>query len=188
MVKIYLSGPEVFLPNAVEIGRQKKDLCRLYDFEGLFPLDNDDFVQGPLDGTIGRLDRKIFSANLAMMRSADVGIFNLTPFRGPSADVGTALELGYMAGLRKSCFGYTNTSDDYLDRVQAFRDGPSGCWMDADRMEIENFGNADNLMVDGIFDQQVNFLVRFDASGRIDDLRAFEECLKRIAVLRSGGE
>ncbi|HJW77212.1 MAG TPA: nucleoside 2-deoxyribosyltransferase, partial [Beijerinckiaceae bacterium] len=37
--KLYLAGPEVFLPEAIEIGRIKKDLCARYGIEGLYPFD-----------------------------------------------------------------------------------------------------------------------------------------------------
>ena len=40
-MRIYLAGPDVFLPNAKEIGGIKKEMCREFGFEGLFPLDND---------------------------------------------------------------------------------------------------------------------------------------------------
>ena len=33
-IKIYLAGPDVFLPNAKEIGKLKKELCEKYGFEG----------------------------------------------------------------------------------------------------------------------------------------------------------
>ena len=33
-MKIYLAGPEVFLPDAVQIGQAKKRLCAAYGFEG----------------------------------------------------------------------------------------------------------------------------------------------------------
>ena len=39
-MKIYLAGPDVFLPDAVEIGRRKAELCARYGVIGLFPLDN----------------------------------------------------------------------------------------------------------------------------------------------------
>jgi len=39
--KLYLAGPEVFLPEAIEIGRIKKDLCARYGIEGLYPFDNE---------------------------------------------------------------------------------------------------------------------------------------------------
>ena len=39
-MKIYLAGPDVFLPDALEIGRQKIDICRRHGLIGLYPLDN----------------------------------------------------------------------------------------------------------------------------------------------------
>ena len=41
MKKIYLAGPDVFLPNAKEHGEVLKDRCLEYGFKGLFPLDNE---------------------------------------------------------------------------------------------------------------------------------------------------
>ena len=34
-MKIYLAGPDVFLPDAVEIGRQKVAICERYGLTGL---------------------------------------------------------------------------------------------------------------------------------------------------------
>ena len=39
-MKIYLAGPDVFLPDAIEVGRRKQVLCERYGAIGLFPLDN----------------------------------------------------------------------------------------------------------------------------------------------------
>ncbi len=39
-MKVYLAGPDVFLPDAVEIGRQKAAICARYGLIGLYPLDN----------------------------------------------------------------------------------------------------------------------------------------------------
>jgi nucleoside 2-deoxyribosyltransferase len=39
-MKIYLAGPDVFLPDAVEIGRRKVDICAAHGLTGLYPLDN----------------------------------------------------------------------------------------------------------------------------------------------------
>ena len=104
--KLYLAGPEVFLPEAIEIGRIKKDLCARYGIEGLYPFDNE---VSPRSGEA--VDRLIYRANIAMIRDADGGIFNLTPFRGPSADVGTVFELGFLSALGKAAFGYTNRTE-----------------------------------------------------------------------------
>src|SRR5437899_12125756 len=87
-LKIYLAGPDVFLADARAVGERKKALCQEFGFEGLFPLDNDEDV--------GADAAKIFRANCSLMRQADIGLFNLTPFRGPSADAGTVFELGFL--------------------------------------------------------------------------------------------
>jgi nucleoside 2-deoxyribosyltransferase len=38
-MKIYLAGPDVFLPDAVDIGRRKVELCARHGLIGLYPLD-----------------------------------------------------------------------------------------------------------------------------------------------------
>jgi nucleoside 2-deoxyribosyltransferase len=93
--KLYLAGPEVFLPKALAIAAKKKDLCRLHGFEGLFPLDHEIALSEKGE----TLDRLLYAANIAMIRGADAAIFNLTPFRGPSADAGTIFELGIVTAL-----------------------------------------------------------------------------------------
>jgi nucleoside 2-deoxyribosyltransferase len=40
MTRVYLAGPEVFLPDAVDIGRRKVELCTRHGLIGLYPLDN----------------------------------------------------------------------------------------------------------------------------------------------------
>jgi len=126
--KIYLAGPDVFLPDALDVGRQKKELCRRFGFEGLFPLDQQ--MEGEPSGT------DIFRADMALLREADIGLFNLSPFRGPSADPGTVFELGIMMAMGKRVFGYRNTELLYHQRVEE------------DGYMIERFGLGDNLMID----------------------------------------
>ena len=101
-MKIYLAGPDVFLPDAVEIGRRKAEVCAYHGLTGLYPLDNS------IDPTAAGASLTIFKSNEAMMESADAIIANLTPFRGPSADAGTVYELGYMAGRGKLCLAYSD--------------------------------------------------------------------------------
>ena len=114
MTKIYLAGPDVFLPDAVDIGRRKAELCRRHGLTGLYPLDNS-VELAARDASL-----KIFRGNEAMMNEADAIIANLTPFRGPSADAGTVYEVGYMAGRGKLCLGYSNDPSTYTDRVRKF--------------------------------------------------------------------
>src|SRR5579872_5744625 len=113
-MKIYLAGPDVFLPDALEVGRQKVEICRRYGLTGLYPLDNTVDLAA-IDASFA-----IFRGNEAMMEAADAIIANLTPFRGAGADPGTAYELGYMAGRAKFCFGYSNDPSTYAERARQF--------------------------------------------------------------------
>jgi nucleoside 2-deoxyribosyltransferase len=126
-LNIYLAGPDVFLPDARDIGRRKQSLCRAHGFNGLYPLDADD--------SSGDDAALIFKANCALMRQADIGLCNLTPFRGPSADAGTLVEVGFLFALGKPVYGYTTTALNYRDRVE--KDGYG----------VEDFGLFDNLMI-----------------------------------------
>src|SRR5215470_6809478 len=114
-MKVYLAGPDVFLPDAEAIGSLKKEICARFGLIGLFPLDSD-MNEGPSDpGTPPSM--RIFRCCTALMEEADAVIAHLTPFRGPSADAGTVYELGYMAGRRKRCFAYSNDPASYANRV-----------------------------------------------------------------------
>jgi len=156
-------------------------LCEAYGLVGLFPLDHD------LDSADSDLpvDRTVFRLNVAMMRRADIGIFNLSPFRGPGADAGTVFELGLMHGMGKPVFGYTNAAGTLLDRTpHAVRD-KAGAWRDRDGLLIEDFGNADNLMLDACLHDSGAAIVRATKDCALADLKGFEACL-RLAAARLG--
>src|SRR6202162_4557541 len=114
MMKVYLAGPDVFLPDSVDIGRGKVELFARPGLTGLYPLDN------TIDIAANDASLQIFRGNETMMIAADAIIANLTPFRGPGADAGTVYELGYMAGRGKLCLGYSNDPRSYADRVRDF--------------------------------------------------------------------
>ena len=145
---VYLAGPEVFLPDAPSVMARKAALCAEFGFDALVPGDNDPAVSAsPADGQ--GVSMAIYRANLELMTLADFGVFNLTPFRGPSADVGTAFELGLMTGLGKRVYGYTDVVADYADRVPTRSEvGLGGLLRDEQGWLVETFGRADNLMLD----------------------------------------
>jgi nucleoside 2-deoxyribosyltransferase len=181
--RAYLAGPEVFLPEAVAVGRQKKRLCARYGFEGLYPFDNEIIGE---DSDV-RTDVLIYRANVGMIAEADFGILNLTPFRGPHADVGTAFEFGLLTGLNKPVWGYTNAADDLLSRVKQHDivtfDPVTKVWRDSSGMSVENFGNAENLMIEAALFEQGHPLVRHAVlpAERFRDLTGFEHCLRLAA-------
>ena len=179
-MKIYLAGPDVFLPDAVGIGRRKVELCARHGLTGLYPLDN------AVDPAAKDASLQIFRGNEAMMIEADAMIANLTPFRGPGADPGTVYELGYMAGRAKLCLGYSNDPTSYASRVAEFTDvmtSRDGGLVDALGHTIEDFGLTDNLMMIHALDLHGCALVtpRQPPADIWHDLTAFETCVRMAA-------
>jgi nucleoside 2-deoxyribosyltransferase len=179
--RIYLAGPDVFLPDALAIGAEKRRLCIENGFEGLFPLDSSLDLAGLSKHEAAR---RIALANEALMVSADAIIANLTPFRGVSMDAGTAYEVGYMRALGKPVFGYTNADGDYASRARAFRlvgSPPYDC--DRADLEIEDFDMADNLMIAVAVHESGAAVVANEISGggRMADLTGFRACLAMLA-------
>src|SRR4051794_40570148 len=161
--RIYLAGPEVFLPNAHAIGEAKKAVCTKHGFVGRFPLD-----AGTDPTTDGHV---IFRHCIEMMQDCDLVVANMTPFRGPSMDVGTAVEIGFIFALGRPVFGYTNVVGDYSTRVIA------------DGWQVEDFGFADNLMCEGPVFESGGSIVRTGVADaeRLTDLRGFEACVVAAA-------
>jgi len=167
---IYLAGPDVFWPNATELGAAKKVLCEQYGFTGHFPLDNEiDLSQlSPFEAGI-----RIYQANIGLMNHCDLIIANMTPFRGPSMDVGSAFEMGYMAAQNKPVWGYTLDGRLYSDRIE-------GTATDQDGFSIESFSMADNLMMVGATDARGGLLTEPMAETLDNHLRLFEKVLQQI--------
>jgi len=140
-MRIYLAGPDVFLPDAMAVGRAKAEICREAGLEALYPLDAAlelDWETTPKPV----LAQAIFQSNCAMIARADAVLANLTPFRGPSADAGTVWEVGYAHALGKPVFGYSNVAAPFAARTRAFLQGrPDG-------LQVEDFElPSDNLML-----------------------------------------
>lgn len=179
----YLAGPDVFLPNAIDVAQAKKGICAAQGFVGRFPLDND---FPPADD--GRaLAGAIYAANVGLMRACDVAFANLTPFRGPSLDAGTAFEIGFMRALGKPVFGYSASGATYADKTPAAaREG--GRAFDADGYEIEDFGLADNLMIVCGIEEGGAPVAAVDAACDLAAMAAFEACVRAAAAVCAGRE
>ena len=183
-LSIYLAGPDVFLANARKVGTRKCELCRRFGFEGLFPLDKDESVVADV--------AKIFRGNCALMRRADIGMFNLTPFRGPSADPGTVFELGFMFALDKPVYGYSSAREVHSNRVEAYVGpllGRRGQQWDRDGHRVEDFGLSDNLMIEQAVREAGGTitLVEEDEGEPLAAFKAFESCLDTVARAHSDG-
>jgi nucleoside 2-deoxyribosyltransferase len=182
-MKIYLAGPDVFLPDAVQIGRRKVEICARHGLIGRYPLDN------PVDLTAADASLRIYNGLEVMMDECSAIIANLTPFRGPGADPGTVYELGYMAARGKLCLGYSNDPASYADRVRRFTTVTSrdGRLVDADGLSVEDFGLNDNLMMMHTLDLHGAPLVspREKPKDVWHDLTAFELCVAMAAERRA---
>jgi nucleoside 2-deoxyribosyltransferase len=182
-LRIYLAGPDVFLPDAVDIGRRKKDICAAHGLSGLYPLDN------AIDRSAGDISLDIFKGCEAMMDAADAIIANLTPFRGPGADPGTAYELGYMAARGKFCLGYSNDPTIYAERVRLLTEVRSQDerLVDSEGLTVEDFGLNDNLMMIHALDLHGCPLVapREAPADIWHDLTTFEACVRLAAERRA---
>lgn len=179
--RAYLAGPEVFLPDRAAVFAAKSALCERYGIEPAPPMDAAHHAT-----TASRLSTRIYRRNVELMESADLIIANLTPYQGPSADVGTVFELGYGVARGLPVFGYSNDPRPFFERAAAFV-GPTSTGADGriygrDGYALEDFGLADNLMIDEAL-EPFGGVVR-PVSGEalpLSDLSQFERCLASAA-------
>jgi nucleoside 2-deoxyribosyltransferase len=182
--KAYLAGPDVFLPNPEEFAKEKKDICASHGIQGVFPLDKK-IERGTL--SLPEFGLVISRENEALIKECQLVIAHLTPFRGPSADVGTAYEMGFARALGLKIFGYTNVKASFVERTRSFvgktslRDG--GFEEDSDHMSLESFELVDNLMLAGGIVDSGGILCDCDAPRpkRYTALEAFEQCVVAAA-------
>jgi nucleoside 2-deoxyribosyltransferase len=187
--RVYLAGPDVFLAEAPVLAERKKALCAAYGLEGVFPLDKTLDLAGlsPRDRGLA-----IARANERLMDGCDLAIAQMTPFRGPGMDGGTAYEMGYMRAQGKPVLGYSNVAATYAERVRLFhadrlrpRHGQPETFEDPDGLEVEAFGMLENLMMHGAIVASGGEMETGDAAEdrRYTALDAFERCLAQAARL-----
>lgn len=180
--RVYLAGPDVFLPDPIAWMQRKKAICAGVHLIGISPLDQ--LPNEPTDW-IGLPEwRRIALRNEAHIRSCAAIVANLTPFRGPSADVGTVYEVGFARGLGLKLFGYATVASGFSDRTLSSIGGgheqADGSWRDADGLPVEQFGLFDNLMIEAGINDSGGALIR-DDQDRWHDLSVFERCVQLAA-------
>ena len=182
--RVYLAGPDVFFPGPEAWIARKKTLCAQHGLTGISPLDP--LPEEPAAWAAHPLWRQIAARNEAHVRSCQAVIANLTPFRGPSADVGTVYEVGFARALGLVVFGYATTAAPFLARTLSAlkgtaRESPDGAWHDADGLLIEQFGLFDNLMIEGGIADSGGTVITA-GTGDWRDLTAFERCVSLTAL------
>lgn len=185
---MYLAGPDVFAANALAIGARKKQVCARHGLEGVFPSD-----LVTLDARLAPLEQAlaIYDVLERAMRDCDGGFVDLTPFRGPSMDVGTAYEMGYLKALGRPLFAYSGSALPFAERVVGWSAGnvatrADGSREDREGMAIEEFGMADNLMIDAGARRSTGVIVTADPGEPDAVLANFERCVRAAASWFAG--
>jgi nucleoside 2-deoxyribosyltransferase len=146
---LYLAGPELWLPQ-YEPHRQAQRL--IVEAAGYSMLAAD--PPAP-DAEASELTARVLYADrLTRLRQADAGVFNLTPFRGPSCDPSTAFEAGFLAALGKPVFAFLNVAGEHEaeygarieDQIGLAADG-DGELRDLDGLVVEDFGLPETFML-----------------------------------------
>ncbi|WP_458097348.1 nucleoside 2-deoxyribosyltransferase [Roseomonas sp. WA12] len=183
-MRIYLAGPEVFLPDAGVLADAKRAVCARHGATGIFPTDP---IHCPEADACPETWLAIYLRNEAHIRASDALIANLTPFRGPSADAGTIYELGFMRALGRPVAAYSNSTVAFTERTLAFLgDGArlraEGGWEDAEGLHLEAHGLHDNLMIDGGLRSAGGAFVTREVlpKDRWRDLTAFEAAVRAL--------
>lgn len=139
-MKIYLAGPDVFLPDALAHAEAARRLLAGHGHRALIPLDNSETTAAG-----------IYRANIALIADADAVIANLNPFRGFEPDSGTAFEVGYALALGKTVVGYVADDRPQADKLADHLGAPlarvDGRLLDAQQNAVENFALPLNLML-----------------------------------------
>ncbi|HYF59902.1 MAG TPA: nucleoside 2-deoxyribosyltransferase [Burkholderiaceae bacterium] len=168
--RVYLAGPDVFLPDADARFEAMEARCRALGLVGVRPSDGGLSAGEPLPGSA--MAQRIYEGNVALIRRCDAIVAHLLPFRGPvEPDSGTAFELGVAVALGKPAAAYLpEPGTPYAERVRRSlptrRDAEGRLWCEAQGMLVEGFGEPLNLMLSrstalfAAFDDAIEHLAR----------------------------
>jgi nucleoside 2-deoxyribosyltransferase len=174
--RVYLAGPDVFLPDPVGRADAQKRICATLGLLGISPLDA---LEGEPSAWVSLPEaHRIARRNEAHIRGSQAILANITPFRGPGADAGTVYEIGFGRALGLPVFAYTYALDDYAVRVRAT--AGAGAARDGDGLLIEDFGLAENLMIACAIEEAGGTITRL-AGAPWESLAAFELCAAQAA-------
>ncbi len=145
----YLAGPLVFFTDAGPRYQALKEACAEAGIRAVSPLDTKvELDDAPPLEQAARIRR----ANIATLHAADMVLADISPFRGPNADDGTAWELGFAEALGKIVVAYGDRPCPYPDAVESSPFGPlvtgaGGILLDGDGRVVEDFDLPCNLML-----------------------------------------
>jgi len=142
--QVYLAGPGVFRRDVAEFAATLKQVCRAHGLTPLWPMDNEIDTEADKARQADHIRR----ANEDMIHRADAVIAEISPFRGPNMDPGTAYEIGFAAALGKPVFAWTTDPRTLLERTAGGgAHEEAGVIYDGANLAIEDFGLGENLMI-----------------------------------------
>ncbi len=147
---IYLAGPALPLVHEAPVAAAAQLMVEAAGYAAV-RLDEDALVErSPSEA----MAREIYAQRVARMRQADAAVVNLTPFRGPHCDPGTAFEAGFFSGLGKPVFAYMNLFSEEEAELKSRVDfyvgaevDEAGVWRDDFGAPIEDYGLPESLIL-----------------------------------------
>jgi len=147
--RIYLAGPDVFLPWSGQIFEGLKAQCERFGMVGVEPSDGG--LSDGFSGSDEELAQRIYEGNIKRIRECDGVAANLMSFRGQEPDSGTVFEVGFAVALGKPVVGYGVPEGSYAERVSAAipcaRDGAGVLREIGSIAMVEGLGQRLNLML-----------------------------------------
>lgn len=150
-LRLYLAGPDVFLPNANDVFKAMEAQCAAAGFVGVRPTDGG-LSQG-VRGTPEEIAERIYQGNMALLRSCDGVLANMRPFRSAvEPDSGTVFETGVAIALGLPVHGYLPDCHQSLEeKISANftvkRDENGIGWDREHGFMVEEFSQPMNLML-----------------------------------------
>jgi nucleoside 2-deoxyribosyltransferase len=178
---LYLSGPDSGFANAEPHDAARRAMCEQAGFTPISPLGAPVAERERAEA----MAREIYAGRMSLMRQADAVVCNLTPLRGPSCDVGSAFEAGFMSGLGKPVFAYMNVAEEddaeLASRIESWaliEVDDDGTLRDEHGCEIEDFGLPEDLML-WAEARRLYVVVTPDILG---DMTGLELCLEAVKL------
>ncbi len=177
---VYLSGPDRHYPDVDGLIARKRALCEVAEVTLRLAGDQVDLSAPP-----GELQaRQAYAGALSNLRASDAVVANLTPWRGPGCDPGTAFEVGFASALGKPVLAYMNLEDeddaDYRSRVEAWMGASpdvAGVWRDGNDCAVEDLDLPETTLL-WAESRRLFVIVTPDPFGDITGLELCLEALK----------
>src|SRR3546814_12104022 len=106
---IYVAGPKVFAPNAMAFYAELRARVETMSLRLLTPVDNEP------PASLGHRQKAawIRNSNIALLNQCTAVVADVSPFRGPGMDDGTAFEIGFAIAQQKTVRIWTDHPSAY---------------------------------------------------------------------------